>query len=91
MVLGWSSNLETDLTGLDLDRPVDRRVFGDHVSHGSITGIYGDTDNAPLRELLTRKARKGLVADRAVFVGTADEFTTSTRLGCPASRRCPSC
>jgi len=49
-------------------------VFGEHVSHGSIAGFYGGTDDAPLRELLTRKARKGLVADRAGFVGTADEF-----------------
>ncbi|MBF4601055.1 LLM class flavin-dependent oxidoreductase [Frigoribacterium sp. VKM Ac-1396] len=74
VALGWSSDLETDLTGLDLDRPVDRGVFGEHVSHGSIAGFYGGTDDAPLRELLTRKARKGLVADRAGFVGTADEF-----------------
>ena len=74
VALGWSSDLETDLTGLDLDRPVDRGVFGEHVSHGSIAGFYGGTDDAPLRELLTRKARKGLVTDRAGFVGTADEF-----------------
>ncbi|ROS51348.1 LLM class flavin-dependent oxidoreductase [Frigoribacterium sp. PhB24] len=74
VALGWSSDLETDLTGLDLDRAVDRGVFGEHVSHGSIAGFYGGTDDAPLRELLTRKARKGLVADRAGFVGTADEF-----------------
>lgn len=74
VALGWSSDLETDLTGLDLDRPVDRGVFGEHVSHGSIAGFYGGTDDAPLRELLTRKARKGLVSDRAGFVGTADEF-----------------
>lgn len=74
IALGWSSDLETDLTGLDLDLAVDRSVFGDHVSHGSIAGFYGGTDDAPLRELLTRKARKGLVAERAGFVGTAERF-----------------
>jgi alkanesulfonate monooxygenase SsuD/methylene tetrahydromethanopterin reductase-like flavin-dependent oxidoreductase (luciferase family) len=74
IALGWSSDLETDLTGLDLDRPVERSVFGEHVSHGTIAGLYGDTEDAPLRELLTRKARKGLVADRAGFVGTAEQF-----------------
>lgn len=74
IALGWSSDLETDLTGLDLDRPVERSVFGEHVSHGTIAGLYGDTEDAPLRELLTRKARKGLVADRVGFVGTAEQF-----------------
>ncbi|MDQ0744679.1 FMN-dependent oxidoreductase (nitrilotriacetate monooxygenase family) [Clavibacter sp. B3I6] len=74
IALGWSSDLETDLTGLDLDRPVDRGVFGEHVSHGTIAGLYGGTEDAPLRELLTRKARKGLVAERAGFVGTAEAF-----------------
>jgi alkanesulfonate monooxygenase SsuD/methylene tetrahydromethanopterin reductase-like flavin-dependent oxidoreductase (luciferase family) len=74
IALGWSSDLETDLTGLDLDRPVERSVFGDHVSHGTIAGLYGGTEDAPLRELLLRKARKGLVADRAGFVGTAEHF-----------------
>lgn len=74
IALGWSSDLETDLTGLDLDRPVDPGVFGEHVSHGTIAGLYGGTEDAPLRELLTRKARKGLVAERAGFVGTAEAF-----------------
>jgi FMN-dependent oxidoreductase (nitrilotriacetate monooxygenase family) len=74
IALGWSSDLETDLTGLELDRPVDRGVFGEHVSHGTIAGLYGGTEDAPLRELLTRKARKGLVAERAGFVGTAEAF-----------------
>ncbi len=74
IALGWSSDLETDLTGLDLDRPVDRGVFGEHVSHGTIAGLYGGTEDAPLRELLTRKARKGLVSERAGFVGTAEAF-----------------
>nr|WP_216833623.1 LLM class flavin-dependent oxidoreductase [Clavibacter michiganensis] len=74
IALGWSSDLETDLTGLDLDRPVDRGVFGEHVSHGTIAGLYGGTEDAPLRELLTRKAGKGLVSERAGFVGTAEAF-----------------
>ncbi|PPH98073.1 LLM class flavin-dependent oxidoreductase [Rathayibacter sp. AY1B7] len=74
IALGWSSDLETDLTGLDLDLPVPRSVFGEHVSHGTIAGLYGGTEDAPLRELLIRKARKGRVAERAGFVGTAEEF-----------------
>ncbi|SMH39081.1 FMN-dependent oxidoreductase, nitrilotriacetate monooxygenase family [Rathayibacter oskolensis] len=69
-----SSDLETDLTALDLDRPIDPSVFGEHVSRGSIAGLYGGADaDAPLRELLTAKARLGLIADRRGVVGTAEE------------------
>lgn len=69
-----SSDLETDLTALDLDRPVDPSVFGEHVSRGSIAGLYGGAEaDAPLRALLTAKARLGLIADRRGVVGTAEE------------------
>ncbi|MFB9378193.1 LLM class flavin-dependent oxidoreductase [Kineococcus gynurae] len=70
----WSSDLESDLTRLSLDRPVPEGFFGEHVSAGTIRGLLGDTPDAPLRELLTRKARKGRVADRTGSVGTAEEF-----------------
>ena len=70
----WSSDLETDLTALDLDRPIDPSVFGEHVSRGSIAGLYGGADeDAPLRALLTAKARLGLIVDRSGVVGTAEE------------------
>lgn len=70
-----SSDLETDLTGLDLDRPLDRSIFGPHVSHGSIRRLVGDRDDdAPLRAHLTALARLGRIADRSGFVGTAVEF-----------------
>ncbi|NIZ90193.1 LLM class flavin-dependent oxidoreductase [Kineococcus rubinsiae] len=72
---GFSSDLETDLTVLPLDAPVDPAVFGDHVSRGTIRGLLGDDGaSTPLREVLTRKARKGRVSERAGFVGTAEEF-----------------
>ncbi|GAA0321709.1 LLM class flavin-dependent oxidoreductase [Kineococcus aurantiacus] len=74
VALHWSSDLETDLTALPLDRPLDPAVFGDHVSLGTISALRGDTPDAPLRELLTRKARKGRLADRSGLVGTAEEF-----------------
>ncbi|MDM4763362.1 LLM class flavin-dependent oxidoreductase [Galbitalea sp. SE-J8] len=73
----WSSDSETDLTALDLDRPLDPGVFGDHVSQGTIKGLLGGSefgDGTPLRELLARKARLGRVADRTGVVGTADEI-----------------
>ncbi|MFD1722506.1 LLM class flavin-dependent oxidoreductase [Amnibacterium endophyticum] len=73
----WSSDLETDLTTQDLDRPLDRRIFAEHVSAGTIRGLYGkaaDAEEVPLRELLARKARKGRILDRTGLVGTADEF-----------------
>lgn len=71
-----SSDLETDLTALDLDKPLDPRIFGDHVSHGSIKRLIGslDIETTPLRALLTKQAKLGRVSDRSGFVGTADEF-----------------
>ncbi|WP_300265970.1 LLM class flavin-dependent oxidoreductase [Microbacterium sp.] len=70
-----SSDLETDLTALDLDAPLDRSVFGPHVSQGSIARLVGDrADDAPLRAHLTALARAGRIRDRSGFVGTADEF-----------------
>jgi alkanesulfonate monooxygenase SsuD/methylene tetrahydromethanopterin reductase-like flavin-dependent oxidoreductase (luciferase family) len=74
---GQSSDLETDLLSLDLDRPVDPAMFGDHVSRGSIKGLLGSYDSfedATLRELLTAKARLGRIATRSGYVGTADEI-----------------
>lgn len=71
-----SSDLETDLTALDLDAPLDLSVFGDHVSQGSIARLLGGEDPAttPLRALLMKLARLGRLSDRSGFVGTADEF-----------------
>lgn len=70
-----SSDLETDLTGLDLDRPLDPSLFGDHVSRGSIQRLLGDRgEDAPLRAHLTALARAGRLSDRSGFVGTAEEF-----------------
>ncbi len=71
-----SSDLETDLTALDLDAPLDVGIFGDHVSHGSIRRFTGDRDVAttPLRVHLTALARLGRLSDRSGFVGTAEEF-----------------
>jgi alkanesulfonate monooxygenase SsuD/methylene tetrahydromethanopterin reductase-like flavin-dependent oxidoreductase (luciferase family) len=70
-----SSDLETDLTALDLDAPLDPGVFADHVSHGSIRRLVGDHDRStPLRTLLAAHARAGRLSDGSGFVGTADEF-----------------
>lgn len=70
-----SSDLETDLTSLDLDRPLDPSIFGAHVSRGSIQRLLGDRgDDAPLRAHLTALARAGRISDRTGFVGTAEEF-----------------
>ena len=70
-----SSDLETDLTALDLDRPIDPAVFGPHVSRGSIQRLIGDRgEDAPLRAHLAALARAGRIADRTGFVGTAEEF-----------------
>jgi FMN-dependent oxidoreductase (nitrilotriacetate monooxygenase family) len=71
-----SSDLETDLTVLDFDRPLDVRVFGDHVSQGSIKRLIGknDPETTPLRVLLAAQARLGRISDRSGFVGTAEEF-----------------
>ncbi|MCI1017910.1 LLM class flavin-dependent oxidoreductase [Microbacterium sp. C5A9] len=70
-----SSDLETDLTSLDLERPLDLSIFGDHVSRGSIQRLIGDRgEGAPLRAHLTALARTGRITDRSGFVGTAEEF-----------------
>jgi alkanesulfonate monooxygenase SsuD/methylene tetrahydromethanopterin reductase-like flavin-dependent oxidoreductase (luciferase family) len=71
-----SSDLETDLTALDLDKPLDLSVFGDHVSRGSIARLVGKADPAttPLRALLAKQARLGRLSDGSGFVGTAEEF-----------------
>jgi FMN-dependent oxidoreductase (nitrilotriacetate monooxygenase family) len=70
-----SSDLETDLTALDLDAQLDLGVFADHVSHGSIRRLVGDHDaDAPLREILAAHARLGRLSDGSGFVGTAGEL-----------------
>ncbi len=71
-----SSDLETDLTALDFDKPLDLSVFGDHVSQGSIKRLLGGYDPAttPLRAMLAKQARLGRINDRSGFVGTAEEF-----------------
>lgn len=70
-----SSDLETDLTALDLDRPLDTSIFGEHVSRGSIARLVGGHDaSTPLRTILAAHARLGRISDRSGFVGTADEF-----------------
>lgn len=71
-----SSDLETDLTGLDLDAPLDLAIFGGHVSEGSIRRLTGDrpVDSTPLRVHLAALARLGRLADRTGMVGTAEEF-----------------
>ncbi|MGA0567615.1 LLM class flavin-dependent oxidoreductase [Rathayibacter sp. KR2-224] len=77
VLLGQSSDSETDLTGLDLDQPLDPSVFGPHVSQGTIKGLLGTApsfDAQPLRDLLAAKARKGSVAEREGFVGTAGQL-----------------
>ncbi|MBW9108969.1 LLM class flavin-dependent oxidoreductase [Microbacterium trichothecenolyticum] len=75
----WSSDLETDLTALDLDRPLNPdEVFGQHVSQGTIKGLRGrfdSFDGVPLREILAGKARLGRIGDGiSGTVGTADEL-----------------
>lgn len=73
---GQSSDLETDLTRLDLDRPLDLGVFGQHVSRGSITRLLAGAEDfaaQPFRDLLKRAARKGSIADGAGMVGTAEQ------------------
>jgi alkanesulfonate monooxygenase SsuD/methylene tetrahydromethanopterin reductase-like flavin-dependent oxidoreductase (luciferase family) len=69
-----SSDLETDLTALDLDKPLDLGIFGDHVSRGSINRLVGSDPGVPLRALLAKQARLGRLSDRSGFVGTADEL-----------------
>lgn len=78
ILLGQSSDLETDLTRLDWDQPINPdEVFGQHVSRGSIKGLLAGADSFEghtLRELLKRHARKGRAADRAGWVGTAGDI-----------------
>jgi len=72
-----SSDLETDLTVLDLDRPIAPGVFGQHVSQGTINnlvGADGDIGSDTLRQIASRKARKGRISDKTGFVGTAGQF-----------------
>ena len=71
-----SSDLETDLTALDFDTPLDLSVFGDHVSRGSINRLLGgyDPETTPLRTLLAKQARLGRLSDGSGFVGTAVEL-----------------
>ncbi|MDH6180024.1 alkanesulfonate monooxygenase SsuD/methylene tetrahydromethanopterin reductase-like flavin-dependent oxidoreductase (luciferase family) [Microbacteriaceae bacterium SG_E_30_P1] len=71
-----SSDLETDLTSLDFDAPLDLGVFGDHVSRGSIARLVGshDVETTPLRVLLASMARLGRLSDGSGFVGTASEL-----------------
>ena len=70
-----SSDLETDLTALDFDKPLDLSVFGDHVSQGSIARLVGRHDPAttPLRQLLAAQAKLGRLGQGG-FVGTAVEL-----------------
>ena len=69
-----SSDLETDLTALDFDKPLDLSVFGDHVSQGSIARLVGKHDpSAPLRQLLAAQAKLGRLGQGG-FVGTAEEL-----------------
>ncbi|PPF79158.1 LLM class flavin-dependent oxidoreductase [Subtercola sp. Z020] len=72
-----SSDLETDLTVLDLDRPIGPGVFGQHVSQGTIANLVGrggSLKSDTLRQIATRKARKGRFTDGSGFVGTAAQF-----------------
>jgi FMN-dependent oxidoreductase (nitrilotriacetate monooxygenase family) len=76
VLAGQSSDLETDLTILDLDKPLDPSVFGQHVSQGTIKGLLGGSDSfesQTLRDLAVRKARKGRISDGSGFVGTVDQ------------------
>jgi FMN-dependent oxidoreductase (nitrilotriacetate monooxygenase family) len=74
----WSSDLETDLTALDLDKPLEPSIFGEHVSQGTIKGLRGrfeSFDDVPLREILAGKARLGRIGDGiSGTVGTAEEL-----------------
>jgi len=72
-----SSDLETDLTVLDLDKPIGPGVFGQHVSQGTINNLVGrdgDIGTDTLRQIASRKARKGRISDGSGFVGTARQF-----------------
>ncbi|GAB3576064.1 NtaA/DmoA family FMN-dependent monooxygenase [Leifsonia lichenia] len=77
VLLGQSSDLETDLNSLSLDEPFDASIFGDHVSQGSIKGLFGKQgirDGVTLRDLIAPKTVKGKIADREGFVGTAEQI-----------------
>jgi len=76
-----SSDLETDLTALDFDEPLDLSVFGDHVSQGSIKRLTGGYDPAttPLRAMLAKQAKLGRLGQGG-FVGTAEEFADLVEL-----------
>ena len=70
-----SSDLETDLTALDFDAPLDLSVFGDHVSQGSIKRLLGgyDPETTPLGAMLAKQAQLKRIGQGG-FVGTAEEF-----------------
>jgi FMN-dependent oxidoreductase (nitrilotriacetate monooxygenase family) len=72
---GQSSDLETDLTVLDLDKPLDPSVFGQHVSQGTINGLLSGEgfEGRTLRQIAARKARKGRIVDGSGFVGTVEQ------------------
>lgn len=71
-----SSDLETDLTSLDLDSPLPEQIFAEHVSRGSIARLVGEHDIATtaLRTLLSAHARLRRIGDGPGMVGTATEF-----------------
>ncbi|MCU1447662.1 LLM class flavin-dependent oxidoreductase [Cryobacterium sp.] len=72
-----SSDLETDLTVLDIDHSIGPGVFGKHVSQGTVNnlvGAAGDIESDTLRQIATRKASKGRISDKSGFVGTAAQF-----------------
>jgi FMN-dependent oxidoreductase (nitrilotriacetate monooxygenase family) len=70
-----SSDLETDLTAMDFDAPLNLAALDGHLSKGSINRLLGGYDPAttPLRQLLAKQARLARFADGG-FVGTAEEF-----------------
>lgn len=77
ILLGLSSDLDTDLTGLPLDEHVDPAVFGDHVSRGTIAvllGRFASFEDATLRELLAQKARLGRIGAGTGLVTTPTEL-----------------
>lgn len=77
VVLGLSSDLDTDLTGIPLDAHVDPAIFGDHVSRGTIDvllGGYSSFEDATLRELVSQRARLGRIGDGTGFVTTPTEL-----------------
>ena len=72
-----SSDLETDLTALDFDAPLDLSIFGDHVSqrHRS-SACSAATTLRPRRCASCSRSRRrlGRLSDRSGFVGTAEEL-----------------